>query len=160
MLKQKVIQLSTDLILKLENLRLSAYLDIAGNATIAVGETEMNGRKVTLNDHCTKEQAISWLHNRLELNYEKLNSFCLTHEIVLEDNQAAAILSFVYNAGWSGFLSSSMVRDLISKNTEKVTLDLLKWNKIRIDGNLVFSAGLFNRRMQEDKCFIDESQCS
>ena len=160
MLKQKVIQLSTDLILKLENLRLSAYLDSAGNPTIAVGETEINGRKVTLSDHCTKEQAHLWLNNRLELNYEKLESFCLTHDIELEDNQAATLLSFIYNAGWAGFLSSSMARDLMNKNKQKVTSDLLKWNKIRIDGNLVFSAGLFNRRMQEDKCFIDERQCS
>ena len=95
-----------------------------------------------------------------EEDYLKLESFCIAHDLILEDNQAATILSFSYNAGWQGFLSSSMARDLISKNIEKVTTDLLKWNKIRINGNLVFSAGLFNRRMQESKCFIDEGQCA
>ena len=160
MIKKNIIDLATNLLLKLENLRLSAYLDSAGHPTIAIGETEIDGRKVTLSDHCTKEQALLWLTNRLELNYAKLESFCNTNEIELEDNQAATLLSFIYNAGWAGFLSSSIARDLISKNTEKVTTDLLKWNKIRIDGNLVFSTGLFNRRMQENKCFIDERQCT
>lgn len=155
-----MIDLATNLIAKLENLKLSAYPDSAGILTIGFGTTEIDGRKVTKFDHCTKEQALEWLRNRLQEDYSKLESFCAVHDVVLEDNQAATILSFSYNAGWKGFLSSSMARDLISKKIEKVTTDLLKWNKIRVDGNLVFSAGLFNRRMQEDKCFIDERQCA
>lgn len=160
MIKANTINLATELISKLEDLKLTAYPDSGGIPTIGFGTTIIDDRKVTMFDHCTKEQALLWLSNRLEEDYLKLEQFCAVHDVALKDNQAATILSFSYNAGWKGFLSSSMARDLISKKIEKVTTDLLKWSKIRIDGNLVFSAGLFNRRMQEDKCFIDERQCA
>jgi lysozyme len=159
MIKQKTMALATSLISTLESLRLVAYRDSAGIPTIGYGTTQIDGRKVNMFDCCTQEQAILWLQTRLETDFEKFESFCLMHDISLEDNQAATILSFIYNAGWNGFLSSSMARDLISKKTEKVTSDLLKWNKIRVDGELIFSAGLFNRRMKEDQCFVDERQC-
>ena len=77
----------------------------------------------------------------------------------IENNQAAVILSFIYNAGWSNFITSSMATDIISGQMNKVTTDLLKWNKIRVDGKLTFSKGLFNRRMEESKCFINKEDC-
>ncbi len=52
-----------------------------------------------------------------------------------------------------------MARDLILNRLDKVYSDLLKWNKIRVDNQLTFSPGLFNRRMEESQCFVDKGRC-
>lgn len=158
--KQTTIPLTEKLIKSREALRLIAYKDVAGIPTIAWGATTIDGRKVTMLDTCTAAQAEMWLKNTIEEDYNKLDLlFCHIHDVNLEDNQAAAILSFIYNCGFTSFQNSSMAKDLILGRVDKVVTDLMKWDKIRVDGNLVFSPGLFNRRMEESQCFIDEKRC-
>ena len=159
MQKQNVLILVENRLLKLEDLKLVAYPDSAGNPTIGAGTREIDGRKVTLQDTCTKAQAIMWLRNRIEEDYNRLELFCNMHNIELLDNQAASILLFIYNAGFTAFQNSSMAKDLISGQVDKVVTDLLKWDKITVDGKLVFSPGLLNRREEEAKCFVDEGKC-
>jgi lysozyme len=157
--KENVLTLAENKIKPLENLKLGAYRDGAGNPSIGYGATTIDFRKVTMLDTCTEAQATQWLQEKISEDYNQLESFCRLHELSLEDHQAAAILSFTYNAGFKAFQNSSMAKDLILKRMDKLTSDLLKWDKIRVDGKLVFSAGLFNRRMQESLCFIDEARC-
>lgn len=160
MQKANVIPLAEILIKTRESLKLIAYKDGAGIPTIAWGATTIDGRKVNMIDTCTQEQAEMWLKNRIEEDYNKLELlFCHMHDVNLEDNQAAAILSFIYNCGFTAFQNSSMAKDLILGRVDKVSSDLMKWDKIRVDGNLVFSLGLFNRRMQESRCFMNEKKC-
>ena len=52
-----------------------------------------------------------------------------------------------------------MAREIKEGDFDSAANAFLKWNKIRIDGKLKFSPGLFNRRMAEEKCFIDEAAC-
>ena len=159
MLKENVIPLAKNLIKSLEALKLVAYLDGAGNASIGFGATTIDGRRVTMRDRCTEAQAEMWLTNRIEDDYTKLDLFCHVHGINIEDNEAAVILRFSYNAGFAAFVGSSMARDLSLNRVDKVSSDLLKWNKIRVDGTLTFSPGLFNRRMEESQCFVDKGKC-
>ena len=158
--KQTTIPLAENLIKAREALRLVAYMDVANNPTIGWGSTTIDGKKVTMRDTCTEAQADMWLRDRIEEDYNKLELlFCHMHDVNLDDNQAAAILSFVYNCGFTAFQNSSMAKDLILGRVDKVTDDLMKWDKIRVDGKLVFSPGLFNRRMEESKCYINAKYC-
>ena len=156
---EKAVLLATLLVKKMEGLRLESYKDGKGVWTIGYGTTLIDGHKVMMGTSCTEEQADQWLSKRISSDALMLDRICQFHEIDLEDHQAAALLSFVYNVGFVAFNSSSVCKDLMSKKPEKVEKDLLKWNKIRIDEKLEFCPGLFNRRMQEDKCFIDEKLC-
>lgn len=153
------INIAIDLISKLESFRSTPYKDLKGIITLGFGSTRIDGRLITMSDFCTREQAKLWLKTRVEEDFNKLQLLCDMHNISLEDNQAAAVLSFTYNAGWKSFLNSSMVRDLIFGKIEKVTSDLMQWNKIRVNGSLNFSQGLENRRLEEAQCFIDEKRC-
>lgn len=159
MQEQNTQNLAENLIKVRESLRLVAYKDGADIPTIGYGATTIDGRRVTMLDTCTREQALMWLRNRIDEDYKKLELFCNMHDINLEDNQAAAILSFTYNAGFKAFINSSMGKDLILGRIDNVSSDLLKWDKIRVDGELTYSPGLFNRRMQESHCFINEKSC-
>ena len=66
-----------------------------------------------MNDKCTQEQAQFWLYKRIDEDFEKLNSFCKLHNLVLTDNQGAAILSFCFRCEFKTFVASSMAKDLI-----------------------------------------------
>ena len=157
--KDKAIILAFNLIAREEDLKLLAYQDNKGIWTIGYGSTFVDGKKVTEGMVCTKEQAKIWFLQTLKNVCENLYSFCEKHTIYLEDNQSSASISFIYNAGFTAFLNSSMARDLIAGKIEKVTSDFMKWVYITINEKLVFSVGLFNRRMEESQCFVDEKRC-
>lgn len=73
----------------------------------------------------------------------------------LNQNQVDALASFTYNVGKFGFAKSSLLTALNSKLL--ITEDLFtRWNKVRIDGKLVESNGLTDRRKKEYKLFISK----
>ena len=153
--KKITVEKAVELISSLEGFKSKAYQDGASVWTIGYGSTEIDGNKIYPSTTCTEEQAKGWLRNRVEEDYDKLDHyFCIINDVILNDNQAAAILSFCYNCGFNNFLRSSIASDLINKKYDKVTEDLKKWDEIRVDGKLTFSVGLFNRRMAEANCFI------
>ena len=153
------IKKAAELIASLESFRSNAYLDQKGIATIGYGTIEINGKHVQLGDKITQKDAFDLLIKRVGQDFGLLNSFCEVHKISLSDEQVSAILSFIYNCGFENFCSSSMAQDLIRNEpnvAEKVASDLLKWNKIRIGENLVYSQGLYNRRLKEASLFKNE----
>lgn len=149
----------TNLIIKLEDLKLVAYLDSKGIWTIAIGITKINGKPVYKGMICTKEQAIKWCSDYIDSDIKELSKWCIENNIELESNQAGSILCFTYNAGFPSFRKSSMAKEIIKNNFDLAAKAFEKWDKIRIGEDLVFSIGLFNRRMIEGKCFIDEEAC-
>ncbi len=152
--KINCIAIAIELIAKLEGFKAHAYKDSTGIITIGYGTTNINGRSVSITDYCSESQAKFWLTERVKEDFNRLQVFCDFHDIKLNDNQGAAVLSFTYNAGFAAFKNSSMASDLISNKVEKVANDLLQWNKIRVNERLVFSQGLFNRRMEEAGLFV------
>lgn len=158
-----IIELACDLIKTFEGFRSEVYVDSAGIPTIGYGTTKINGEQVEFGmENCTENEALKWLRIHVLKDYDKLVMWCHAQNplsIILSDNQAASILSFTYNAGWNSFLSSSMAKWIIEGDYNKAAQAFEKWNKIRKDGKLVFSKGLFNRRMKEQDCFIDEEKC-
>lgn len=157
--KENAIEIALKLIKKMEGFRAHPYRDSAGILTVGYGTTQINGKKIRDFIFCTEEQATVWLKKHLENDCDLLKSWCVKNCIALLDHEAASILSFVYNAGFESFSNSSMAQDILSSNFSKASEDFLKWNKVRIDGKFVVSKGLSNRRISEEKCFIDESKC-
>ena len=158
--KEISIKKGAELIASLELFRSNAYPDQKGIPTIGYGTIKINGKSVQLGDKITQKDALDLLLKRVSHDFELLNSFCEVHKISLSDEQASAILSFIYNCGFESFCSSSMAEDLIRNEpnvAEKVASDLLKWNKIRIGENLVYSQGLYNRRLKEAALFKNET---
>lgn len=148
-----------NMLTRLEDLKLVAYKDSKGIWTIAIGITKVNGKPIYKGMTCTKEEAIKWCYEYMDSDIIELSNWCNDNNIDLKDNQAASILSFTYNAGFSAFKKSSMAKEIINNNFELAAKAFEKWDKIRINDNLVFSKGLFNRRMKEEQCFIDEDAC-
>ena len=154
--KVNVLNIAAKFISEFESFRSSAYKDQKGIWTLGYGTIRIDSRALTFTDTCTKEQAIDWLQKRIEEDFNSLDPFFKFHDIELTDNQFAAILSFTYNAGLQSFMTSSMAKDLLSNDDnvkEEVANDLLKWCKIRVGENLVFSQGLYNRRIKEGDLF-------
>ena len=152
--KANCIAIAVDLIAKLEGFKANAYRDSAGLITIGYGTTSINEQSVSIRNYCSEGQAKYWLTERVKEDFNRLQVFCDFHDVELNDNQGAAVLSFTYNAGFSAFKNSSMATDLISNKADKVANDLLQWNKIRVNEKLVYNQGLFNRRMQEAGLFV------
>jgi lysozyme len=157
--REKTIKLAVNLIARLENFRSKAYLDDGLIPTIGYGTTRISGHPVQIWMTCTRKQAENWLMDYLLLDCVLLMKWCENEKVTLDDNQAATILSFTYNASFRAFIGSSMAREIKEGDFDSAATAFLKWNKIRIDGKLKFSPGLFNRRMEEERCFIDEATC-
>lgn len=159
--KMNVLELAGNLIKELEGFRDKAYFDRVGVPTIGYGTTKVNGQPVNMGLTCTEEEALQWLKDYLVADYYRLVMWCHSQplSIILTDNEAAAILSFSYNAGWKSFVNSSMAKQIINGDYGAAAKAFEKWNKIRINGKLTFSPGLFNRRMKEEACFVDEEKC-
>ena len=145
---------NSDLIKRYEGCSLVAYLDDAKIPTIGYGTTiYKSGVKVKLGDIITGEQADEELEHHAEIvegNVRRLVKQALT------ENQMAALVSLVYNIGIGNFTTSTMLKLINSPKFDKnkVSLEFLKWDKIRVDGELVKSKGLMNRRLDEMKVFL------
>src|SRR5271170_2925710 len=99
------------LIASFEGLRLEAYLDGRGIATIGYGHT----LGVKMADTCTQEQADVWLASDL-VNAQK----CITGlvKVVITQNQYDALTSLAYNIGCGNFSKSTVLLELNACNIQ------------------------------------------
>lgn len=131
------------LIKKFEGLRLKAYYCSAGKATIGYGHTH----NVKLGQVITEEQADEFLKTDVELVVNDLNALI---KVSLNQNQADALISFVYNIGVGAFGASSMLKKINQNKLDEVPAQFLKW--VYIKGKI--SKGLINRRKEEANLFL------
>ena len=134
---------------EVEGCELEAYLDDAGVPTIGVGTTMYpSGKKVQMGDTCTPEQAELYLAWEVENKTKSIKAF--VSNVVLNQNQFDALVSFAYNIGVGAFEGSTLLKKL-KKNPNDPTIEdeFLRWNKLRKNGKLVPSNGLTNRRKKE-----------
>lgn len=132
-----------------------SYLDIIGIPTIGYGRT----KDVHEGQTCTQEQADQWL---IEDIAEAEKSFAEYIEVDLNENQYAALTSFVYNvgAGREGhkdglchLKSGGRSHLLIYINEgafDRAADELPRWAKV----GGVTVPGLLNRRMDERELFL------
>lgn len=130
------------LIKRWEGLRLDAYQDVGGIWTIGYGST--NG--VAPGMKITKAEADRRLKADLA-DAETAVEGLVKQE--LTENQFGALVSFVFNVGVGAFRSSTLLRKLNAGDFAAVPVELVRWNKARVNGRMVPVEGLSNRRAAE-----------
>lgn len=149
-------QNGVDFIKRHEGLRLSAYRDSVGVATIGYGNTYyLGGANVKIGDKITKEQAEDLLKMTLNEFVKDVNSLV---SAPLTQNQFDALVSFAYNVGpdidadtIAEGLGDSTLLKKVNKNPNEPTIrnEFMKWNKGRVKGVLKVLPGLTKRRKEE-----------
>ena len=149
----KASQKCVDLIKQFEGYKDKAYLCPAGVATIGFGSTMWNdGRKVQMGDKITKEGA------ELLLHWELNNKAVALYGLNVNQNQADAILSFVFNLGIGAFQKSTLIKKIrLNPNDPTIRDEFMKWNKARVGGKLIELKGLTRRRTAEANLYYDNN---
>lgn len=147
----KASQKCIDLIKQFEGYKDKAYFCPAGVATIGYGSTMWNdGRKVQMGDKITKEGA------ELLLHWELNNKAIALYGLNVNQNQADAILSFVFNLGIGAFQKSTLIKKIrLNPNDPTIRDEFMKWNKARVGGKLMELKGLTRRRNAESNLYYD-----
>lgn len=132
------------LLMALEGFSALPYKDIAGVWTNGYGNTHSVGPKTPA---VAPEQAKQDLVRHVNVFAAGLDR-CLT--AAPTQNQYDALMLWTYNVGVSAACSSTLVRLLNAGQPPTVwCAQLLRWNKVRVNGQLVPSKGLTNRRKAE-----------
>lgn len=130
------------LIKQWEGCRLTSYRDVAGVWTIGYGHT----RNVRPRQTITQEEA----DNLLLIDLQEFEDAVSRLVVVgLSDNQFGALVSFAFNVGEAAFSTSTLLRKLNQGDYAAVPLELVKWNKARVNGKMKVVPGLVNRRAAE-----------
>lgn len=131
-----------------EGLRLEAYLDSAGIATIGYGTIKYpDGSKVKKGDKITKARAKEYkLHDLKEFE----NTVNTSVKVPLTQNQYDALVSLSYNIGSGAFNNSTLLKKLNSGDYKGAAEQFLVWNKV----NSKKVQGLVNRREAERNLFL------
>ena len=128
-----------------EGLVLHPYLCDAGVWTIGWGTTRYpNGVRVKPSDpHISRKQADEYLHHELVKCEYAVIKYCGVH--YLNEQQRAALASFVYNLGAGAFRASTLRKRINSGDWDDVPYQLSRW-KFAAGREL---AGLVRRRKAE-----------
>lgn len=139
-----MIKAGVELVTHFEGYSSTPYRCAAGVWTIGFGTTRYpDGRRVTSDDpDCTREQAEEWLHHALEKAEHVVINYCTLY---LNQNQRAALASFVYNLGSGAFRASTLRRRINGGDWDDVPYQISRWNKA---GGRVLR-GLTRRRAAE-----------
>lgn len=137
-----------------EQFRPTMYLDQAGKPTIGYGHLIEQDDP---NHYMVKTITIQEGNQLFDFDlYNKAEQF-LNYSVTatLTQYEYDALASLVFNIGGGNFVTSSLLRKL-NRNFGKYDIaeEFLKWNKVRIKGELVPSAGLTKRRQAERKMFL------
>ena len=138
-----------DLIKEFEGLKTDAYKDRAGVLTIGYGST----KDVKENDSITEQFATAMLDKELR-EYEGYIDQMVN--VPLNENQHAALVSFVYNLGPTNLKDSTLLKRLNEGKYEDVSAQLKRWNKARVNGELTELEGLTRRRQAEADLFDED----
>ena len=137
---RKTNQAGVDLIKQFEGFVNHAYKCPAGVWTIGYGHT----KGVYDGQHVDESAAQDLLRQDLA---DAEGAVCRLVTVDLNDNQFAALVSFVFNVGTGNFAKSSVLTSVNAEDHDEVPYNLAKWNKA---GGKVLS-GLTRRREAEGK---------
>lgn len=143
-----------DFIKSWEGFKTNAYTDSAGIWTIGYGSIlYQDGSHVRSGDVITQakaEELIEW-----EVNMKCKVVDAATANVLLNQNQYNALVSFAYNAGEGALLSSTLLRQVKANPADSnIRASFLMWDKAHVDGKLVEVAGLKNRRTSEGNLYF------
>ena len=136
--------LTINLVKGFEGYSSTPYFCSAMVPTIGYGTTRYpNGVKVKINDpSCTKDQAEIWLAHEVS----RSTKVVINHsKYWLNNNQLAALVSFVYNVGAGAFRASTLLKRLNSGDWDDIPNQFSRW---KFAGGRVVE-GLVTRRLIE-----------
>jgi lysozyme len=132
---------------------LTIYKDQAGLDTIGVGHLITDAEKANsvvmalFHAGLSPAQADALLAVDVTPAEQSVNQLV---KVVLTQDQFDSLVSFVFNVGAGALASSSLLKALNANAThDEIRADFLKWDKIRVNGQLVENAGLKARRQAE-----------
>ena len=131
-----------ELIKQFEGCSLKAYLCPANIWTIGYGHT----KNVIKNDVITKKQAENFLKDDILSVLNVLNRV----DVLLNDNQKIALISFVFNVGATNFLKSTLFKKINKSDFISASNEFDKW--VYSKGKIL--KGLQNRRQIEKNIFL------
>ena len=132
-----------------EGLKTKAYKDAGGVWTIGYGHTATAGDpKPQAGMVITAAKAESILLKDLTQYEAAVESLV---KVKLNDNQFAALVSFVYNIPLASFKKSTLLKKLNAGNYDAVPSELMKWTKA--GGKKI--QGLVNRRQAEGYLWME-----
>ncbi|WP_370931819.1 lysozyme [Bartonella sp. DGB1] len=122
---RKVNNTAFELIKNFEGLRLEAYKDIAGVWTIGYGHTSIiGGLEVKEGLKITEQQALELLNKDVAKIAASVEKYV---KVPLNDNQFAALVSFVYNIGINAFKTSTLLSKLNAGEYAQIPFQLSRW---------------------------------
>jgi lysozyme len=144
------------IIRKYEGFRDEAYLDPVGVPTIGYGTTiYSNGQPVRMGDTISLGEA----EGELKFECDEVAGRLAEHldGVVLNQNQADALISFCYNLGVGALLGSTLLKRLKAGNLTAAADEFLQWNKATIRGVKTVLEGLSSRRADERALFVSST---
>jgi len=152
--RKKIMSNIESIIKKFEGLLLKAYQDQKGIWTIGYGSiyNPDEKRPVRQNDVISEETALRWLKKEISEKQKEINKLI---KVPVNQNQLDSITSLAYNIGTNALKKSTLLK-LLNSGADKnlVANQFLRWNKINVNGKLVESKGLTNRRTLEKNLFL------
>jgi RHS repeat-associated protein len=121
------------------------------NRTVGYGHVITSADGTKYNNGISKADAWGLLKSDLAGKATYLNNFLTNNNLVLNQNQYDALLSFTFNAGQSWIDSSTLRNVLLSVDFSGVGDAMKMWNKV----NDNVAQGLVNRRADEAELFYD-----
>ena len=138
-----------DFIKNKEGMRLKAYQDSAGIWTIGYGSIVYEDQKpVKKGDVITQRRADKLIEREISFKSAKVNA--ALGNVIVNQNQFNALVSFVYNVGTGALLSSTLLKRVKANPADpKIRDAFMMWNKAHVNGKLVAVKGLTKRRAEE-----------
>lgn len=123
----------------------TAYKDTGGVLTVGFGHT---GTEVKPGTRVTVVQALTTLGKDVGKTERALQS-CLGDDVRLTQGEWDAYVTLAYNVGAGAVCKSSIRPKLKAGRYREACETILGFNKVRVNGKLVESKGLTNRRKGE-----------
>ncbi len=162
-MKREITKEALSLIAHFEGFYAHGYLDVAGIPTNGIGTIMYpNGQKVKIGDPpITDEKAYEYLMFELNEKADVVHNFLKKSNVLLNDQQYSALVSFAYNCGCGPIIDSgrSLCQALKSGNLKNIADAFLLYDKAHVKKwgitRVVSVAGLTRRRKSERHLFIN-----
>ena len=129
-----------------EGFRPHAYKDLGDVWTIGYGSTLGVKQGQVVFEHVAHSMLMEEIHKIERVINSKVT-------VPLTQNQFDALVAFVYNIGVHAFTNSTALKVLNKGDYRGTTIQMERWNKVRINKTLVVAKGLQNRRKAEIELF-------
>lgn len=127
------------------------YYDCVGVKTLGYG---MTGEEIKGIEYVTKQEATEMLKDLLNKKYAPIIKADLDSKgIILKQNEFDAFVSFSYNCGTAGLLSSTLYKNVVAgiRDSNTITSNFQAWS----NGNGKRIEGLYRRRTKEAAMFLN-----